>query len=459
MKILLIGSILFILLASSLIFYSTMSGDSSNNQIESEPDKKLTDEPAPTPCPGPNPKPNPTPSPGPSPTPKPGPNPKPPILIEEIATLKPNYKLVTHENSIKNIEHYKKQLEADINISGKSLRSKLATVFSGKEVKDLTTNEFIELLLATKWPIVFADRQSYVSHLEWSPEDARVLGDIGVAMSVKAFDDGEWCKPKVHSPPLDAYLLYLPGALLVKDCNVDYSEVVISGVFNEDKYFELYERRILPMLRFANDEALATKKKAIVTVPGMGCGEFARGLGLSLTNYFNDVLKKLLAKYSAQLPEISLVYFAEFAPGVSMSESHKYGNIKYRHTKSGHKDYKNLLERPEEYQIESGEDYSNHILFAFVAWDHVSLPGNDFFVFSRNTDDGVKAAATSSMTSLLGVEGEYDAKKKMYKPKRSDLGNWENIAKKIEFRLEPTEGRLLVLKTTKNNEIVLNKQE
>ena len=32
-----------------------------------------------------------------------------------------------------------------------------------------------------------------------------------------------------------------------------------------------------------------------------------------------------------------------------------------------------------------------------MAWDYVSWPGNDFYGDLRNTDDGVKAAATNSM--------------------------------------------------------------
>lgn len=418
--------IVLLLLGTLLIFYSLMNKDSTDTSCESGRDIK----PGPGSAPG-----------------------------QEEYSFKSNYKLFAHEKAIEKIEAYKKLLEADINICGKELRSQLKKLFKDKIVKDLTTNEFIELLLATKRPLVFAEKLSYNSTSDWSPEDARALGDIGVAMPVKAYDDGHWFNPKLHKPPLDAYLLYVPGALMVRTCNVDYPAAFEGGSFNEEKYYELYERRLLPMLRFANDESLAKGTRAVVTVPGMGCGEFAKGLGLDLHVHFNEVLKKLLKNYSSQLPNISLIYFAEFSPDVSSLESMNYGGIKYLHIKSLHEHYKNLLERPEDYKIDSGEDYSNHTLFAFVAWDHVSLPGNDFFRMSRHTDDGVKAAATSSMTSLLGVEGEYDSGNKMYMPKRKDFSNWENIAKNINFRLEPTEGRLHILKTKPNGEIALSNNE
>jgi len=62
-------------------------------------------------------------------------------------------------------------------------------------------------------------------------------------------------------------------------------------------------------------------------------------------------------------------------------------------------------------------------LYSIVAWDHVSWPGNDFFVGSRATDDGVKAAATNSMSVLTGVKGEYDPTRGKYQPPQP-YTNW-----------------------------------
>lgn len=44
------------------------------------------------------------------------------------------------------------------------------------------------------------------------------------------------------------------------------------------------------------------------------------------------------------------------------------------------------------------------------------MAGNDFFVGSRATDDGVKAAATSSMFAITGIAGHYDAQASKYQP-------------------------------------------
>lgn len=387
-----------------------------------------------------------------------GHNTKPASSVPESSSAlkpKPNYKLFAHEKSIEKIFEYKNLIEADINKSGELLRTQLKKLFNNLTVSDLTINQFIELLLATKRPCVFAETLEYKSECDWSAEDARALGDIGVAVPVKAYDDGNWFNPKIHNPPLDAYLLYVPGALLVENCNVDYPDTFENGKLIEQKYYELYERRLLPMLRFANDESLAKGTKAVVTLPGMGCGLFA-GLVVNINNNFDSVLKKLVNNYSSQLPNISLVYFAQFTSDGSSLESINYGGIKYLRIQGSDRHYRNLLQHPKDYEIDSGDDYSNHTLFAFVAWDHVSLPGNDFFRMSRYSDDGVKAAATNSMTSLLGAEGEYDPDTKMYEPKKKDTGTWESIAIKNNFRLEPTDGRLYILKTDQNNNIFLS---
>jgi hypothetical protein len=75
---------------------------------------------------------------------------------------------------------------------------------------------------------------------------------------------------------------------------------------------------------------------------------------------------------------------------------------------------------------EKGDDFSGCALYSIVAWDHVAWPGNDFFVGSRVTDDGVKAAATSSMSVLTGVKGEYDPTRGKYQPPQPYV-NWEAV--------------------------------
>jgi hypothetical protein len=75
---------------------------------------------------------------------------------------------------------------------------------------------------------------------------------------------------------------------------------------------------------------------------------------------------------------------------------------------------------------EEGDDFFGCALYSLVAWDHVSWPGNDFFSDSRATDDGVKAAATNSMSVLTGVQGRYDSGHGRYQPPHP-YRNWEAV--------------------------------
>jgi hypothetical protein len=86
---------------------------------------------------------------------------------------------------------------------------------------------------------------------------------------------------------------------------------------------------------------------------------------------------------------------------------------------------KSQLCRPAAY-AEEGDDFAACSLFSIVAWDHVSWPGNDFYTGARATDDGVKAAATSSMSVLTGVEGIYDPAGGKYQPPKP-YRNWNEV--------------------------------
>ena len=86
---------------------------------------------------------------------------------------------------------------------------------------------------------------------------------------------------------------------------------------------------------------------------------------------------------------------------------------------------KSQLSRPESF-AEAGDDFSNCSLYSVVAWDHVSWPGNDFYIGSRMTDDGVKAAATNSMSALTQVEGVYDSHLNKYQPPKP-FSTWKDV--------------------------------
>lgn len=65
----------------------------------------------------------------------------------------------------------------------------------------------------------------------------------------------------------------------------------------------------------------------------------------------------------------------------------------------------------------------------------VSYTGNDYFAASKNTDDGVSAAATNSMEVITGIKGRYD-KGDYFPPKGNS--NWEEVVHRNNITLRAT---------------------
>lgn len=97
--------------------------------------------------------------------------------------------------------------------------------------------------------------------------------------------------------------------------------------------------------------------------------------------------------------------------------------------------------KPNEYE-EEGDNFADCEMFSVVAWDHVSWPGNDFYIGSRTTDDGVKAAATNSMAVITGVNGTYNPQRHEYLPP-SEYLNWREVIVKNKVQLEVKQNLLV----------------
>lgn len=90
--------------------------------------------------------------------------------------------------------------------------------------------------------------------------------------------------------------------------------------------------------------------------------------------------------------------------------------------------------KPQVYE-EENDNFSDCELFSIVAWDHVSWPGNDFYIGSRATDDGVKAAATDSMAVMTAVQGNYNVQTNTYS-QSEEYENWEAVVIKNKIQLD-----------------------
>lgn len=279
--------------------------------------------------------------------------------------------------------------------------------------------DFLTALLHTKLPQIFAESAVAGDGSDWNLTELGLLGDISVAMDVTVFDDGRHSGPEVFDQPFEAGLVFVPGALLRTGGpakSADWDEVVdVRGQINPDAYDALYARRLLPGFRWIDEQAGKRGRPALVTLPGLGCGQFAGPFHGQLGTYLERALRRFLDQHGADFPSIRTVIFGTYDECQPSRALH--GGIDFwvsRLTMGGMPQ----LSRPFAHadDDEDRDGLADCMLFSFVAWDHVSWPGNDFYGGARATDDGVKAAATNAMEVITGVAGSYSCERNEYLP-------------------------------------------
>jgi len=310
-----------------------------------------------------------------------------------------------------------------------------------KEIGDADYSEldepgFLNALLNTKIPQIFAESSVAGDGSDWNRTELGLLGDISIAVPVTVFDNGNHSAPVPHEKPFPGTLVFTPGALLRNGRGMppaDWAEVTDGkGRLDAEGFYSLYQRRLLPVLGYVNQSAEGRGRMALLTIPGLGCGQFAGPFAGKLGAALQSVLERLLQEHGARFPHIRAVYYDPFRECSNQRREIQGISLMTRPLLHGN-EAKSQLCHPEFYQ-EPGDDFSNCDLFSIVAWDHVSWPGNDFFAGSRCTDDGVKAAATDSMFALTGIEGHYDPSKAAYLPP-SPYRTWGEVVTQNRLRL------------------------
>ena len=322
-------------------------------------------------------------------------------------------------------EHLRLRLLDGTTLPGARLARTLETASSSGD-----TNGFLLRLLATKKPRIFAESEIAGDGSDWTLEELRLLGDLSVAVDATIFDDGRHHSPGVHESPFPGTLIFTPGALLRSNgmappCDLD--EVTdTTGELDEDAFASLYRRRLAPVFDFIDRRANAVGRRALVTVPGLGCGQFAGKFAGRLGALLGRALHHILAENARAWPCLAVVYYDPYSEG--KNERHRLGDIDYliRPLSQGNENKPQLC--PPTRYAESGDDDSGLLFHSIVAWDHVSWPGNDFWAGARATDDGVKAAATDVMKSLAGIEGAYNRGVHAYLPPKP-WHTWEEVAR------------------------------
>jgi hypothetical protein len=313
---------------------------------------------------------------------------------------------------------------------------RFASQLAGADLATLTEAALLNHLLNTKLPQIFAESAVAGDGSDWNLTELRLLGDLSISVPVTIFDDCNHRAPVPHEKPFAGTLVFTPGALL---CNgrgqqpADWEEVTgPDGAICRDGYYGLYERRLLPVFRHVDASASSRGKHALITVPGLGCGMFAGPFKGQLGAELQTVFERFLTKHGESFPNIKAVYYDPFSQCDNARFEFHGVSLMVRPLLKGNAT-KSQLCAPADY-AEDGDDFSECELFSIVAWDHVSWPGNDFFAGSRCTDDGVKAAATDSMSALTGVEGHYDPIRGAYLPP-PPFSTWEEVVRASGKRL------------------------
>lgn len=340
--------------------------------------------------------------------------------------------LIIPEETRTRLSEYLASLQAGSTFTGKLLKDNLA----GLDLAMLTEDRFLDALLNTKPPQIFAESAVAGDGSDWNLTELGILGDISIAVPVTIFDNGHHTAPVPHATPFKGTLVFTPGALLRNgrgQTPADWAEVThADGTLDREGYYGLYERRLLPVFQHVNANAGTLGKHALITVPGLGCGQFAGPFAGQLGVELQAVLERFLTEHGGSFPHIKAVYFDPYSQ-CSNSRQEIHGiSLMVRPLLQGNAGKSQLC--PPSAYAEDGDDFSNCVLFSIVAWDHVSWPGNDYFGGSRCTDDGVKAAATDSMAVLTGIEGHYDPHRGAYLPP-TPYCRWDEAVRQNRLRL------------------------
>lgn len=204
--------------------------------------------------------------------------------------------------------HRERLAAAGLGGAGQRLRGALA----GQDVAGLSDEAFLERLLATKQPLMFAESAVHGDGRDWTLAELGLLGDIGVAVQVEVFDDGRHQRPTPHPQPFEATLLFVPDPLLRNDMGnppADWDAVTRSGRIHPQAHLARCERRLAPLFACANAEAAARGERAFITVPGLGCGQFARPFEASMGAHLECAFGAVLRRHARRWPAIRAVYY------------------------------------------------------------------------------------------------------------------------------------------------------
>lgn len=291
----------------------------------------------------------------------------------------------------------------------------------------------------------------------WTPEEYRILAETVVLVHTRALDNAAYSNPLVHQHPFPVSLAFVSG-LILSERFLDYKIVCNDAkppMLFPEKYYHAYKQRLLPALIAFSRQAQRMGTRILVTVPAIGCGSFSHafpqpmmykiflwtlqslikengpalfGIDVWVSFYYRKAVlsnlvkkfkcteEKLIIKSGNYTPAYSLVNEfdeSKIIPSTEGACDESKPRIFVESWREGSPVGLQQLDTLEKYQkainaypykaaITHLAQYGH--LCSIVAWDPFSWPGNDWLENSRNTDDGVKGAATEALAVLTGEQ-------------------------------------------------------
>ena len=344
-----------------------------------------------------------------------------------------DYSIILGKETFEKIGDYASLLR-----NGGQCGSNLSRILSKASTDNLNALNLLGALLNTKHPRIFAESGILGDGTDWTLTELGLLGDISIGMSVTIYDNGAHQNPHIHETPFMGHLVYTPGALLRNDHDytpADWRAVTQNGNIDKENYYRLYERRLLPAFHYINANAIERGRAAFISIPGMGCGQFAGPFRGQMGDLFREVLYGILDNHGQSFPGIKAVYYDPYNECVDKTDHINDISFMVRPLVPNNAG-KSQLCKPSFLGNDLG-NFSDCELYSFVAWDHVSWPGNDYYVGDRVTDDGVKAAATDTMFAMTGIKGHYSKAQKRYVPP-TGFSNWHEVVNQNNISLRVT---------------------
>jgi hypothetical protein len=285
---------------------------------------------------------------------------------------RPDYSILVPEETWSRLEQYLHALQDDEARPGRRLQRQLRNL----NLASLTERDLLGNLLETKSPQIFAESAVAGDGSDWTSIELCILGDISVAVPVTIFDDGNHRAPRPHPSPFQGELLFTPGALLNNgrgQSPADWAEATGPDQrLCPEGYYNLYRRRLRPVFEYIDGRA-GRPRSALLTIPGLGCGQFAGPFRGRLGERLRTVLERFLMEYGESFPNVTAVYYDPYSECENTRREIHGISLLVRPLLAPGNARKSQLCPPETYE-DKGDDFSRCTLFSLVAWDHVSWP-------------------------------------------------------------------------------------